>query len=98
MIISIERQKNWTMEGHPEVKVAYKVPTAEDFEKIVTDKPSDCDLFKKFVTGISGVTDEQGTAYKPEDIVQLPGTWAIVTGVARGIVESATLGAEGKNE
>ncbi len=98
MIISIEREKTYVPDGCPDVRISYKVPTAEDFEKIIREKPGDCDVFRTFVKKVEGVTDEQGNGYKPEDIVQLPGTWPMVTGVAKAIVESATLGAEGKNE
>ncbi len=97
MIISIEREKTYVPDGFPEVTISYKVPTAEDFEKIIREKPGDCDVFKAFVKKVGGVTDEQGNGYKPEDIVQLPGTWPMVTGAAKEIIESATLGADGKN-
>ncbi len=97
MIVSIEREKTWVMEGHDEVRITYRVPTAEDFEKLISQKPGDCDVFKTFATKVDGITDEAGTPYKPEDIAQLPGSWPVVTGVAKAVMEAATLGIEGKN-
>jgi|GEM_PF-3309946 hypothetical protein len=98
MTVSIARTKIFALDGHPEVLITYRVPTAQDFEKIVTNKPGDCELFKEFVTTVEGVTDETGTPCKAADIVLLPGSWPIVTGVAKAVIESATLGLDGKNE
>lgn len=97
MIVSIEREKVFTLEGHDEVRITYKVPTAEDFEKLISTKPGDCDVFNTFALKVEGITDEAGTPYRVEDIAQLPGSWPIVTGLAKAVMEAATLGIEGKN-
>lgn len=97
MTISIERTRTYHDERYPEVGVEYKVPTAEDFERLLSDKPGDCEVFKTFALKVTGLTDESGQTYKAEDIPQLPGTWLLVSGVAKAVLESATLGLDGKN-
>lgn len=97
MIISIERVKSYSPENAPEVVVTYKVPTAEDFEQIIREKPGDCEVFNEFVISLEGLTDSDGKVIDPKEVTKTPGTWSLVTGVAKAIIEAATLGPDAKN-
>lgn len=97
MVITLARELTYSWDKHPEVKVTYRVPTAEDVEKLLREKPGDCEVFSSFATKVDGLTDDAGKAYGIEDIVKLPGLWMLVTGVAKAVMEAATIGVDGKN-
>lgn len=89
------KSKEYTLAGKS-VWVTWKVPTPVDMTEVALKGDRYVDFFKGFVTDISSEITELNGAF-PSDVVKLPGTWGLVTKVAKDIVLSSVIGEEEKN-
>lgn len=94
-IFSTHKSKDYTLAGK-KVSVTWKVPTPIDMTEIALKGDRYIDFFKNFVTNIDSEIAELKEAF-PADVVRFPGTWGLVTNVAKDIVLSSVIGEEEKN-
>ncbi len=80
-----------------DMEVTIKIPTAIATAELMKNNLTDIDLFKKFTIKVScpGIAEIDGNT--PSNIITLPGTYGIVTHVAKEIVKSAVLSVKEKN-
>ena len=78
------------------VSVTWKVPTPVDMTEVALKGDKYIDFFQRFVNNISSDIPELHGAF-PSDVVKLPGTWGLVTEVAKDIILSSVIGDEEKN-
>jgi len=77
--------------------VTFRVPNAAEMEEVLTEKTPDTKMFGKFVTKVTGLTDELGVEIKVSDIVPLPGTYSLVAEIAQDILRAGMLTVDEKN-
>ena len=94
-LFTTHKSKDYTLAGKS-VSVTWKVPTPVDMTEIALKGDRYIDFFQKFVTDIASEIKELEGAF-PSDVVKLPGTWGLVTKVAKDIVLSAVIGDDEKN-
>ena len=94
-LFSTHKSKEYTLAGK-KVNVAWKVPTPIDMTEIALKGDRYVDFFQNFVTDITSEILELNRAF-PSDVVKLPGTWGLITKVAKDIVLSSVIGEEEKN-
>ena len=92
-IFSTHKSKEYTLAGK-KVIVTWKVPTPIDMTEIALK--GDRYIFKNFVTNIDSEIAELREAF-PADVIRIPGTWGLITNVAKDIVLSSVIGEEEKN-
>lgn len=94
-LFNTHKSKEYTLAGKM-VVVTWKVPTPVDMTEIALKGDRYIDFFKNFVTNIDSEITEIHGAF-PSDVVKLPGTWGLVTKVAKDIVLSSVIGEDEKN-
>jgi N-acetyl-gamma-glutamylphosphate reductase len=77
--------------------VTFRVPNAAEMEEVLTEKTPDTKMFGKFVTKVTGLTDDLLTEIKATDIVALPGTYPLVAETAQEILRAGMLTVDEKN-
>lgn len=88
-LFETHKTKVYTLAGKS-VSVTWKVPTPIDMTEIALKGDRYIDFFQRFVTDIqSEITGLHRTF--PSDVVKLPGTWGLVTKVAKDIVRSSVI-------
>ncbi len=99
MVITIAREITYTPKVWKNDKattpftVTFKVPTAEDMERVMQEKPSDTKLFQEFVVKTEHLEiDATGTSHTAATLVSAPGTYALISEVAGEIMRYGVLG------
>lgn len=103
MVITIVREITYTPKVWKNNKAAnpftvtFKVPTAEDMERVMQEKPSDTKLFQEFVVRTERLeADAAGTPHTASSLVSAPGTFALISEVAGEIMRYGLLGEDEK--
>lgn len=94
-LFSTHKSKDYTLAGK-KVIITWKVPTPIDMTEIALKGDRYIDFFKNFVTNIDSEIAELREAF-PADVIRIPGTWGLITNVAKDIVLSSVIGEEEKN-
>lgn len=94
-LFSTHMSKDYTLAGKS-VTVTWKIPTPVDMTEVALKGDKYIDFFQRFVTDIGSEIKELEGAF-PSDVVKLPGTWGLVTKVAKDIAISSVLGDDEKN-
>lgn len=94
-LFSTHMSKDYTLAGKS-VRVTWKIPTPVDMTEVALKGDKYIDFFQRFVTDIASEIKELEGAF-PSDVVKLPGTWGLVTKVAKDIAISSVLGDDEKN-
>ena len=93
-LFATQKNKEYTIAGKS-VWVTWKIPTPIDMTELALKGDRYVDFFKRFVTDISSEITELNGAF-PSDVLKLPGTWGLVTKVAKDIVSSSVIEDEEK--
>ena len=94
-LFATQKTKEYTLAGKS-VRVTWKIPTPVDMTEVALKGDKYIDFFQRFVTDIVSEIKELEGAF-PSDVVKLPGTWGLVTKVAKDIAISSVLGDDEKN-
>lgn len=82
---------NDKMEEHAQIKIRFNVLTAVEMEEVVINKPKDTELFKRFVTGIENLSWDGIPVETADGVLEIPGSYALVSEVAQEIVGRSLL-------
>lgn len=78
-------------EEKEQIKIRYDVLTAVEMEDVVVNKPKDTELFKRFVTDINNLTWDGIPVETADGVLEIPGSYGLVSEVAQEIVGRSLL-------
>jgi hypothetical protein len=98
MRITIQREKTFESTVCPGVKITFKVPSAEKYEKYVSGNGmNNTAIYRDAILKIEGLEDESGNPITEKDLPTLPNTWALIQEIAFKVVAETKFTVSEKN-